>query len=167
MTTSTLGSSLQLSLHFHLWPPLASYIPSLSCSPSPLPPCSFQYHVGDPYTLPSLAANLRYKAITLRATSSACWPWGNTPRKVPPQWCWSLINHRTAGSLASGIQNIPASHLGFQTFSPRLRAYVGFLVLNPFFGTGLSLSTSIPWSSVYWWLDRELLNLCNYISQSL
>lgn len=35
---------------------LASCIPSLSCSPSPLPPCSFQYHVGDSYTLPSLAA---------------------------------------------------------------------------------------------------------------
>lgn len=81
MNTWILGSSLQLNVHFHLWPSLVSYIPSLSCSPSPLQSCSFQYRVGDSYTLPSLAVSLGCSLSTLWTTSSVCWPWGTIHRR--------------------------------------------------------------------------------------
>lgn len=79
------------SLHDHLnprvvttielWPPLVSYIPSLSCSPSPLQSCSFQYRVGDSYILPNLAASLGCSLSTLWTTPSVCWPWGTIHRR--------------------------------------------------------------------------------------
>ena len=50
-----------------------------------------QYHLGDPYTLPSPAAagvqpwlSLEHSLFLLSE---------NTSQKMSPQWCWSLLNH--------------------------------------------------------------------------
>ena len=56
MTPSVLGHQLQLRLHLHQWPSMASHSaePQLLCmTPSCL---QNQYHLGDSYTLPSPAA---------------------------------------------------------------------------------------------------------------
>ena len=56
MTPSVLGRQLQMRLDFHQWPSMASH----SAEPQLLfmtPSClQNQYHLGDPYTLPSPAA---------------------------------------------------------------------------------------------------------------
>jgi hypothetical protein len=56
MTPSVLGLQLQLRLHLHQWPSMASH----SVEPQLLfltPSClQNQYHLGDPYILPSPAA---------------------------------------------------------------------------------------------------------------
>ena len=56
MTSSVLGHQLQLRLHLHQWPSMASH----SAGPQMLfrtPPClQNQYYLDDSYTLPSPAA---------------------------------------------------------------------------------------------------------------
>jgi hypothetical protein len=56
MTISVLGRQLQLRLHLHQWPSMASHRaePQLLCVTSSC--LQNQYHLGDPYTLPSPAA---------------------------------------------------------------------------------------------------------------
>ena len=56
VTPSVLGCELQLKLHLHQWPFLASHSAKLQLlfmTPSCL---QNQYHLGDPYMLPSPAA---------------------------------------------------------------------------------------------------------------
>jgi hypothetical protein len=72
--------------------PMASHSaePQLLCvTPSCL---QNQYHLGDPYILPSLAAagvqpwlSLEHSLFVLSE---------NTSQKMSPQRCWSLLNHR-------------------------------------------------------------------------
>ena len=82
MTPSVLGCQLQLRVHFHQWPSMASHCtkPQLFFM---MPSClQKQYHLGDSYTVPSPA--------TARGTTLAIWNTSsvlseNTSQKISPQ----------------------------------------------------------------------------------
>ena len=92
ITPSIPGHQLQLRLHLHQCPSMASHSakPQLLCvTPSCL---QNQYHLGDPYTLPSpTAAGVQ---LWLSLEHSLFVLSGNTSQKMSSQRCWSLLNHR-------------------------------------------------------------------------
>ena len=77
-----LGYQLQLRLHFHQWPSMASH----SVEPQLLwvtPSClQNQYHLGDSYTLPSLAVD-RGTTLAISETQPLC-----ALRKTLPRRCY-------------------------------------------------------------------------------
>ena len=71
MTPSVLGPQLQLRLHLHQWPSMASHSaePQLLCvTPSCL---QNQYHLGDSYTLPS-PATAQGTTLAISGTQPLC-----------------------------------------------------------------------------------------------
>ena len=80
MTPSVLGLQLQLRLHLHQWPSMASHStePQLLCvTPSCL---QNQYHLGDPYTLPS-PATAQGTTLAISGTQPLC------SQKILPRRC--------------------------------------------------------------------------------
>lgn len=70
MIPAILGSSLQLRLHFHQWPFLASH--SAKSQMLSVAPSSYQHqiHAGVSYILPWPASSLRWRLMPLLATAS-------------------------------------------------------------------------------------------------
>uniref|UniRef100_A0A8C6GL60 Uncharacterized protein n=1 Tax=Mus spicilegus TaxID=10103 RepID=A0A8C6GL60_MUSSI len=71
MTPFVLGRQLQLRLHLHQWPFMASHSaePQLLCE---TPSClQNQYHLGDPYTLPS-PATAQGTTLAISGTQPLC-----------------------------------------------------------------------------------------------
>uniref|UniRef100_A0A8C6GMM6 Uncharacterized protein n=1 Tax=Mus spicilegus TaxID=10103 RepID=A0A8C6GMM6_MUSSI len=79
MIPSVLGYQLQLRLHLHQWPSMASHSakPQLFFMTSSC--LHNQYHLGDPYTLPSTAA-AKGTTLAISGTWLLC-----SPRKYFPE----------------------------------------------------------------------------------